>query len=177
VLDAHAAASRTLSQLAVDGVACIVRWIRCVCPRIFVPTPIATVSASIACAPKVEMPTSRAPVCQPRHPQKALVSSVLKHDFLVFRSLPDVVDRSLTRPLRKLRAVTSMSITPSHIECGARDRPQDPGSRSFLLYVAEATADITFGLTLWWRAGMVEGDRLVRKGFFRGRASRPSRRR
>jgi glyoxylate reductase len=63
-----------------------------------------------------------------------------------------------------------MSITPDNIDVGAATARKIPVTVVPPI-VAEATADINFGLTLMVARRMVEGDRLVRKGIFPGSQS------
>ena len=135
-------------------------------PRIFVTQPIAESALKRLQAVadvKVNQVSSRV------IPKKALVAAVRKHDFL-FSLLHDVVDRSVIAANPKLRAVTSMSITPDNIDVGAATARRIPVTVVPPI-VAEATADINFGLTLMVARRMVEGDRLVRKGIFPGAQS------
>ncbi len=102
-------------------------------------------------------------------PKKALVAAVRKHD-LLFSLLHDTVDRAVIAANPKLRAVASMSITPDNIDVAAATARKIPVTVVPPI-VAEATADINFGLMLMVARRMVEGDRLVRKGIFPGSQS------
>jgi len=102
-------------------------------------------------------------------PKKALVAAVRKCDIL-FSLLHDTVDRTVLAANPKLRAVTSMSITPDNIDVAAATARRIPVTVVPPI-VAEATADINFGLMLMVARRMVEGDRLVRKGRFPGSQS------
>jgi len=135
-------------------------------PRIFVTQPIAE-SALKRLQAVADVKVN--PVSNRVIPKKALVTAVRKHDFL-FSLLHDVVDRSVIAANPKLRAVTSMSITPDNIDVGAATARRIPVTVVPPI-VAEATADINFGLTLMVARRMVEGDRLVRKGIFPGAQS------
>jgi glyoxylate reductase len=135
-------------------------------PRIFVTQPIAQ-SALDRLRAVADVKVN--PVSSRVIPKKALLVAVRKHDFL-FSLLHDVVDRLVIAANPKLRAVTSMSITPDNIDVGAATARKIPVTVVPPI-VAEATADINFGLTLMVARRMVEGDRLVRKGIFPGSQS------
>jgi glyoxylate reductase len=135
-------------------------------PRIFVTQPIAQ-SALDRLRAVADVKVN--PVSSRVIPKKALLAAVRKHDFL-FSLLHDVVDRLVIAANPKLRAVTSMSITPDNIDVGAATARKIPVTVVPPI-VAEATADINFGLTLMVARRMVEGDRLVRKGIFPGSQS------
>jgi glyoxylate reductase len=84
--------------------------------------------------------------------------------------LHDRVDRAVLAANPKLRAVASMSITPDNIDVAEATR------RGIVVtvvppIVAEATADIHFGLMLAVARRMVEGDKMVRAGKFPGSQS------
>jgi glyoxylate reductase len=102
-------------------------------------------------------------------PKNALIAAVRKHDIL-FSLLHDVVDRSVIAANPKLRAVCSQSITPDNIDVKAATARKIPVTVVPPI-VAEATADINFGLMLMVARRMVEGDRMVRKGRFPGSQS------
>src|SRR5262249_58250808 len=70
----------------------------------------------------------------------------------------------------KLRAVASQSITPDNIDVAEATRQKIPVTVVPPI-VAEATADINFGLMLMVARRMVEGDRLVHKRRFPGSQS------
>jgi glyoxylate reductase len=102
-------------------------------------------------------------------PKTALIAGVRKCDVL-FSLLHDSVDRAVLAANPKLRAVTSMSITPDNIDLATATARKIPVTVVPPI-VAEATADINFGLMLMVARRMVEGDRLVRKGKFPGSQS------
>jgi len=70
----------------------------------------------------------------------------------------------------KLRMLASQSITPDNIDVAAATARRIPVTVVPPI-VAEATADINFGLMLMVARRMVEGDRLVRRGVFPGSQS------
>ena len=98
-----------------------------------------------------------------------LIAAARKCDIL-FSLLHDKVDRAVLAANPKLRAVASMAITPDNIDVAEATR------RGIVVtvvppIVAEATADIHFGLMLAVARRMVEGDRMVRAGKFPGSQS------
>ena len=133
-------------------------------PRIFVTQPIADSALKrlrTVATVKVN------PDCEPDHPGKrALVAAARQCDIL-FSRLHDKVDRDVLAANPKLRAVTSMTITPDNIDVAAATELGIPVT-VIPPMVGEATADIAFGLMLAVARRMVEGDRLVRKGGFPG---------
>jgi glyoxylate reductase len=135
-------------------------------PRIFVTQPVAESALSRLRAVadvKVNLRSSRV------MPKKDLIAAVRKHD-LLFSLLHDSIDRSVIAANPKLRAVASMSITPDNIDIAAATARRIPVTVVPPI-VAEATADINFGLMLMVARRMVEGDRLVRRGIFPGSQS------
>lgn len=98
-----------------------------------------------------------------------LVAAVKKHDIL-FSLLHDTVDRDVLRANPKLKAVTSMAITPDRIDVATATLLQIPVTVVPPI-VAEATADICFGLMIAVARRMMEGDRLVHAGVFPGSQS------
>ena len=135
-------------------------------PRIFVTQPVAT--SAIArlrkiAAVKVNPESSRI------IPKKALVAAVRKSDIL-FSLLHDRIDRDVIAANPALRAIASQSITPDNIDVAEATRRKIPVTVVPAI-VAEATADINFGLMLMVARRMVEGDRMVHKGRFPGSQS------
>jgi glyoxylate reductase len=100
---------------------------------------------------------------------KALVAAAKKHD-IVFSLLHDKVDRAVFAANPKLKLLASQSITPDNIDVAAATARKIPVTVVPPI-VAEATADINFGLMLMVARRMVEGDRLVRRGVFPGSQS------
>ena len=100
---------------------------------------------------------------------KALVAAAKKHD-IVFSLLHDKVDKAVFAANPKLRMLASQSITPDNIDVAAATARKIPVTVVPPI-VAEATADINFGLMLMVARRMVEGDRLVRRSVFPGSQS------
>ena len=100
---------------------------------------------------------------------KALVAAAKKHD-IVFSLLHDKVDKAVFAANPKLRLLASQSITPDNIDVAAATVRRIPVTVVPPI-VAEATADINFGLMLTVARRMVEGDRLVRRSTFPGSQS------
>ena len=135
-------------------------------PRIFVTQPVAeSALARLRAVADVKVN----PVSIRVMPKKALIAAVRKHD-LLFSLLHDVVDRAVIAANPKLRAIASMSITPDNIDVAAATARRIPVTVVPPI-VAEATADINFGLMLMVSRRMVEGDRLVRRSKFPGAQS------
>ncbi len=135
-------------------------------PRIFVTQPVA--DSAIARLRKVARVTVN-PDASRIISKKALVAGVRRCDIL-FSLLHDRVDRQAIAANAHLRAIASQSITPDNIDVAEATR------RGIVVtvvppIVAEATADIAFGLMLMAARRMVEGDRLVHKGRFPGSQS------
>jgi glyoxylate reductase len=101
--------------------------------------------------------------------RKKLVAAVKKHDVL-FSLLHDTIDRAVLRANPDLKAVTSMAITPDRIDVATATSRKIPVT-VIPPIVAEATADICFGLMLAVARRMMEGDRLVHRGVFPGAQS------
>lgn len=135
-------------------------------PRIFVTQPVAeSALARLRAVADVKVN----PVSIRVMPKKALIAAVRKHD-LLFSLLHDVVDRAVIAANPKLRAIASMSITPDNIDVATATARRIPVTVVPPI-VAEATADINFGLMLMVSRRMVEGDRLVRRSKFPGAQS------
>ena len=77
---------------------------------------------------------------------KALVAAARKHD-IIFSLLHDKVDRAVFAANPKLRLLASQSITPDNIDVAAATARKIPVTVVPPI-VAEATADINFGLML-----------------------------
>ncbi len=99
----------------------------------------------------------------------ALCAGVAGCDIL-FSLLHDVVDKEVFDANPKLRAVTSMVITPDHIDVAEATRRRIPVT-NIPAIVTDATADIAFGLLLAVARRIVEGDRLFRRGVYPGSQS------
>ena len=102
-------------------------------------------------------------------PKKALLAAVAKADIL-FSLLHDRVDRDVLAANAKLRAVTSMAVTPDAIDV-AEATARGIAVTVIPPIVGEATADLNFGLMIAVARRMLEGDRLLRKGGFPGSQS------
>jgi glyoxylate reductase len=102
-------------------------------------------------------------------PKRSLIAAVRKCDIL-FSLLHDRIDRDVIAANPKLRAVTSQSITPDNIDVAEATRRKIPVTVTPPI-VAEATADINFGLMLMVARRMGEGERLIRKRLFPGSQS------
>lgn len=98
-----------------------------------------------------------------------LIAAVKKCDVL-FSLLHDRIDRAVLSANPKLRAVCSMAITPDNIDVNEATRRGIPVTVVPPI-VAEATADIHFGLMIAVARRMMEGERLVRAGKFPGSQS------
>jgi len=132
-------------------------------PRIFVTQPIAE-SALARLRKAVDVTINKD---SSRILEKAkLVAAVKKHDILL-ALLHDVVDREVLRANPNLRAVTSMAITPDRIDVAAATSRKIPVTVVPPI-VAEATADVCFGLMIAVARRMMEGDRAVHAGMFPG---------
>jgi glyoxylate reductase len=101
--------------------------------------------------------------------KRALIVATRKCDIL-FSLLHDKVDRDVLSANPRLMAVASLSITPDNIDVAEATRRRIPVTVTPPI-VAEATADINFGLMLMVARRMVEGDRLVHKRRFPGSQS------
>src|SRR5947209_10933235 len=135
-------------------------------PRIFVTQPVASSAierlravATVSLNPDASRIISK----------KALIAGVRKCDIL-FSLLHDRIDKAVIAANPKLRAIASQSITPDNIDLAEATRRRIPVTVVPPI-VAEATADINFGLMLMVARRMVEGDRLVHKGRFPGSQS------
>jgi len=98
-----------------------------------------------------------------------LLAAVKKCDVL-FSLLHDKVDRAVLSANPKLRAVCSMAITPDNIDVAEATQRGIPVTVVPPI-VAEATADIHFGLMIAVARRMIEGERMVRAGKFPGSQS------
>ncbi|HEX3163886.1 MAG TPA: D-glycerate dehydrogenase, partial [Pseudolabrys sp.] len=123
-------------------------------PRIFVSQPIATSALerlrTIATV-KINTDSSKI-IAKPK-----LIPAVKKCDIL-FSLLHDRIDRAVLAANPKLRAVCSMSITPDNIDVAEATKRGIPVTVVPPI-VAEATADIHFGLMLAVARRMMEGEK------------------
>jgi glyoxylate reductase len=135
-------------------------------PRIFITQPIATSALQrLRAVAEVKFNPDSSRIIK----KSALIAALRKHDIL-FSLLHDKIDRAVLAANPKLRAVTSMSITPDNIDVAEATR------RGILVtvvppIVGEATADIHFGLLIAVARRIVEGDRMVRANRFPGSQS------
>ena len=98
-----------------------------------------------------------------------LIAATRKCDIL-FPLLHDVVDKAVLAANPKLKAVTSLAITPDNIDVAEATRRRIPVTVIPPL-VTEATADLAFGLMIAVARRMLEGDKMVRAGKFPGSQS------
>src|SRR5262245_56005778 len=135
-------------------------------PRVFITQPVADSAIkrlrSVASV-KVNADSS----CIPG--KRELIAAAQACDIL-FGRLHDKIDRDVLAANPKLRALCSMTITPDNIDVAAAT---ELGIAVTVVppMVAEATADIAFGLMLAAARRIVEGDRLVRKRVYPGAQS------
>jgi glyoxylate reductase len=135
-------------------------------PRVFVSQPIAPRALErLRGIADVKMnPDSSKIIAKPK-----LIAAVKKCDIL-FSLLHDKIDAAVLRANPKLRAVTSMSITPDNIDL------VEATKRGIVVsvvppIVAESVADLHIGLMIAVARRMIEGDRSVRAGRFPGSQS------
>jgi glyoxylate reductase len=135
-------------------------------PRVFVSQPITpSALARLRAIATVTINTDSSKIIA----KPKLIAAVKKCDIL-FAFLHDKIDRSVLAANPKLRALTSMSITPDNIDVAEATK------RGIVVTVVppiatEATADIHFGLIIAVARRMIEGDRMVRAGKFPGSQS------
>jgi glyoxylate reductase len=135
-------------------------------PRIFVTQPIAeSALARLHKVADVKVNKDSSRILD----KKKLVAAAKKHDILL-SLLHDTIDREVLRANPKLLAVTSMAITPDRIDVATATSYKIPVTVVPPI-VAEATADICFGLMIAVARRMIEGDRLVHTGVFPGSQS------
>jgi glyoxylate reductase len=135
-------------------------------PRIFVTQPVAdSAIARLRQVAAVEVNPDSSRIIA----HETLVEAVGKCDIL-FSLLHDRVDRDVIAANPRLRAIASQSITPDNIDVPEATRRSIPVTVVPPI-VAQATADIAFGLMLMVARRMLEGDRLVRAGRFPGSQS------
>lgn len=135
-------------------------------PRVFVTQPIAARALErLRVLANVKINTDSSRIIA----KSNLIKAVKKCDIL-FSLLHDRVDRTVLKANPKLRAVCSMSITPDNIDVAEATR-QGIAVTVVPPIVAEATADIHFGLMIAVARRMMEGERLVRAGKFPGSQS------
>ncbi len=134
--------------------------------QVFVTQPIAPDAATrLRSLADVEMNTDDTHVID----KEALIAGVKKADIL-FSLLHDTIDRDVLAANPRLRAVTSMCVTPDRIDVEGATERRIPVT-VIPPIVAEATADMHFSLLLAVARRLVEGDHLVRQGVFPGAQS------
>jgi glyoxylate reductase len=135
-------------------------------PRVFVSQPIADSALQrLRALADVKLNADSSKII----PKPRMIAGVRKADILI-SLLHDKIDRQVLAANKDLRAVCSMSITPDNIDVAEATK------RGILVtvvppIVAEATADIHFGLMIAAARRMMEGDKLVRAGKFPGSQS------
>ena len=135
-------------------------------PRVFVSQPIASSALErLRAIANVKINTDSSRVI----PKPKLIAGVKKCDILL-ALLHDRIDRAVLAANPKLRAVCSMSITPDNIDVAEATKRGIPVTVVPPI-VAEATADIHFGLMIAVARRMGEGARLLRSGKFPGSQS------
>lgn len=135
-------------------------------PRVFVTQPIAPSALTrLRAIADVKINTDSSKILA----KAKLIAAVRKCDIL-FALLHDRVDRAVLSANPKLRAVASMTITPDNIDVAEATKRGIPVTVVAPI-VAEATADMHFGLMIAVARRMVEGAALVRAGKFPGSQS------
>jgi glyoxylate reductase len=135
-------------------------------PRVFITQPVAK-SAIARLADFADITCNPDPLHVLEKP--ALLKAVRDCDIL-FCLLHDRIDRDVIAENPDLRAIASMKITPSDIDLEAATARRIPVT-VIPAMVTEATADIAWALLLAVARRLVEGDRLVRGGYFPGAQS------
>jgi glyoxylate reductase len=135
-------------------------------PRVFVTQPIASSALDrLRAIANVKINTDSSKIIA----KSKLIAAVKKCDIL-FSLLHDRIDRAVLAANPKLRGICSMSITPDNIDV-AEATKRGIAVTVVPPVVAEATADIHFGLMIAVARRMIEGERLVRAGKFPGSQS------
>ncbi len=135
-------------------------------PRIFITQPIgASALERLRAVAEVKINQDSSRILD----KQKLIAATKKNDIL-FPLLHDKIDRAVLAANPKLRAVTSMAITPDGIDLATATARGIPVTVVPPI-VAEATADICFGLMIAVARRMMEGDRLVHVGHFPGSQS------
>ncbi len=135
-------------------------------PRIFITQPIgASALERLRAVAEVKINQDSSRILD----KQKLIAATKKNDIL-FPLLHDKIDRAVLAANPKLRAVTSMAITPDSIDLATATARGIPVTVVPPI-VAEATADICFGLMIAVARRMMEGDRLVHVGHFPGSQS------
>jgi glyoxylate reductase len=135
-------------------------------PRVFVSQPIApSALRRLHAIADVKINTDSSNIIA----KPKLIAAVKKCDIL-FSLLHDKIDRAVLAANPKLLAVASMSITPDNIDVAEATKRGIPVTVVPAI-VAEATADIHFGLIIAVARRMGEGARMLRAGKFPGSQS------
>lgn len=135
-------------------------------PRVFVTQPIASSALErLRAIATVKINTDSSRVIA----KTKLIAAVKKCDILL-SLLHDRIDRAVLAANPKLRAICSMSITPDNIDVAEATKRGVPVTVVDPI-VAEATADIHFGLMISVARRMKEGAAMVRAGKFPGSQS------
>ena len=136
-------------------------------PRIFVTQPISESALErLRSVADVEVNTDGSRIL----PKDKLCAAIREHEIL-FALLHDTVDSEVLTANPNLKAVASMSGNADRIDVVAATAHKIPVTVVPPITVTEATADLHFGLMLAVARRIVEGDRLIRAGFFPGAQS------
>lgn len=103
-------------------------------------------------------------------PKNKLCAAIREHDIL-FALLHDTIDADVLAANPKLKAVTSMSANADRIDLATATALRIPVTVIPAVAVSEATADLHFALLLAVARRVVEGDRVIRAGYFPGAQS------
>jgi glyoxylate reductase len=135
-------------------------------PRVFVSQPIAQSALDrLRAIARVKINLDSSKVIA----KSKLIAAVKKCDIL-FSFLHDKIDRAVLAANPKLRALASMTITPDNIDVAEATKRGIPVTVVPPI-VAEATADMHFGLIIAVARRIIEGDRMVRAEKFPGSQS------
>jgi glyoxylate reductase len=136
-------------------------------PRIFVTQPISESALErLRSVADVKVNTDGSRIL----PKDKLCAAIREHEIL-FALLHDTVDSEVLTANPNLKAVASMSGNADRIDVVAATAHKIPVTVVPPITVTEATADLHFGLMLAVARRIVEGDRLIRAGFFPGAQS------
>jgi glyoxylate reductase len=135
-------------------------------PRIFVTQPVAASALDrLRAVADVKVNPNASRIIR----KSALLAGVKTRDVL-FSLLHDKIDRDVIAANPGLRAIASQSITPDNIDVAEATARKIPVTVVPPI-VAEATADLNFGLMIAVARRMMEGDRLVHAKIFPGSQS------
>jgi glyoxylate reductase len=133
-------------------------------PRIFITQPVAP-SAIARLRAISDVDLNPDPLHIPG--KNELIAAVRGHDIL-FCLLHDNIDGDIVRANPRLRAIASMSITPSNIDVAAATGLGIPVTATPRALLDDSTADIAFALLLAVGRRLIEADRHVRAGIVLG---------